>query len=153
MDPVGRDDNVGRGAQAVGEREDGLTVMLLEADASVADVHDPGRQPVHEHGQQVGAVHAVELDSVRQLGGPHRRGVGAVRAAELRVDPSGAEAGQLVSQAEPPQHPRAVRLDGDARPDLGQCRRLLVETHVHAAPEQGDGSGDATNAAADNRDA
>ena len=55
------------------------SVVLLETDASVPGVHDAGRQPVDEHGQQVGAVHAVELDLAGELRWPHRRGEGAVR--------------------------------------------------------------------------
>ena len=152
--PSARDHDVGRGARAVGEGEGGLLVILLEADAPVAGMDDRRRASrSDEHGQQVGAVHAVELDPAGQLGGPHRRGVGAVRAAELRIDPSGAEAGQLVAEAEAPQHAHAVRLDGDAGADLGQGRGLLVETDVHAALEQGVGGGDAADAAADDRDA
>ncbi len=153
MDAVGRNHDVSRGAHAIGEREDGLLVILLEADASVACMDNAGRQPFHEHCQQVGAVHAVEFNLARQLGGPHRRGVGAVRTAKLRVDPSGAKAGQLVAEAEPPQHPHPVRLDRDAGADLGQRRRLLVETHLHPALQQGIGSRDTTDAAADDCDA
>ena len=52
----------------LGEGEDGLLVILLEADASVA-VSNAGRQPFREHCQQVGAVHAVEFNLARQLGG------------------------------------------------------------------------------------
>ena len=59
-----------------------LSVILHEAHASVAGMHDAGRQPFHEHGQQVGAVHAVELDLARQFRGSHRRRVGAVRRRE-----------------------------------------------------------------------
>ena len=40
MDAVGRDHDVGRGAHTVGERDDGLVVILLEADAPVAGVDD-----------------------------------------------------------------------------------------------------------------
>ena len=43
MDAVRRDHHVGRDARAVGERDDGLLVVLLEADASVAGRDDVGR--------------------------------------------------------------------------------------------------------------
>jgi hypothetical protein len=44
-------------------------------------------------------------------------------------------------------------LDGEASPDLGQGRGLLVDADVHAALKQGVGSGDTTDAAAHDRDA
>ena len=153
MDAVRGDHDVGRGARTIGEREDCLVAVLFEADASVSGLHDVGRQPVDEHGKQVGTVHAVELDPARHLGGPHRRGVGSVRPAELRVDPSGTPAEQFVSEAKPAQHAGAVRLDGHTGADLGQGRRLLVETNLDAALKQGGGGGDTADAAADDRHA
>ena len=153
MDAVGRDHDIGRGPHTVGERDDGVGVILLEADAPVTGVDDGRGQPIDEHGKQVGAVHAVEFDRARQFRGPHRRGIGSIGAAKLRVDPPGPPAGQPVSKAEPPQHPYAIRLDCDAGANLGQSRSLLVKTHVHAALEQGIDSGDTTDAAADDRNA
>ena len=43
MDPVRCNNDVGGGACAIGEREDGLMIVLLEADAPVAGMHDAGR--------------------------------------------------------------------------------------------------------------
>jgi hypothetical protein len=147
------DYDVSRRARTVGEMDDGLRVILLEGDASVASLHDVAGQPVDEHSEQVGAVHPVELDLTQQLGGPHRLDIGSVRAAILRVQPSGPAAGQLVSEAQPPQHPDAVRLERDAGADFSQCRGLLVDTDDHASLKQGVSSGEATDAAADDRNA
>ena len=80
MDAVGADHDVGRGAGAVGECDDGLLLVLLEADASVAGVDDGRREPIHEERKQIGAVEAVELDSAGELGRPHGSGEGAVRS-------------------------------------------------------------------------
>ena len=68
--------------------DDRLLVVLLEADAAMAGLHDVGRQPVHQHPEQIGAVHAVELDLPTRLRRPHRRDERAVRAAEPRVGPA-----------------------------------------------------------------
>jgi hypothetical protein len=147
------DDDVSRRATAVGEMDDGLRIILLEGDASVASLHDVGRQPFDEHSEQVGAVYPVELDLTHRLGRPHRRDIDSVRAAILRVQPSGPAAGQLVSEAKPSQHPDAVRLERDAGADFSQRLGLLVNTDVHALLKQGVGSGEATDAAADDRNA
>ena len=62
MDAVGRDHDVGHGPFAVGEGDHRLLLVLLEADAAMAGLDDAGGQAVHQHLEQVGAVHAVELD-------------------------------------------------------------------------------------------
>ena len=93
MDAVGRDHDVSRDAHAVGESEDGLLVILLEADASVAGLDDVGGQPVDEHCEQVGAVHAVELDLARELRRPHRRGDRSRPGGETAGRPIGRPSG------------------------------------------------------------
>ncbi len=85
-------------------------------------------------------------------GRPHRSGEGAVRAAELRVDPTGAEADHTVAQAKPAQHADAVGLNRHAGAHLGERRRLLVEVHVDAALQECQGGRRTADAAADDGD-
>ena len=149
MNAISGDDDVGGGAPAVGKCKDRLLVVLLEADAFVIGCDDVAGQPINEHCQQIGTVHAVELDLVGELGGPHRGDVGAVRAQKLRIEPARAAPDQSVTQSKLAEHADAVGLQGDAGADLGQGGRLFVDVHLHTSLKQGIGSSAAADAAAD----
>ena len=118
VNAIGANDDVGRCAGAVGEGDDGLLLILLKADASVAGVDDGRRELIYEERKQVGAVEAVELDSACLVGGPHRGGESSVRSEVLGIDPAGAVAGDAIAESQCLQHAHAVRLDGDAGADL-----------------------------------
>src|SRR5262245_24892421 len=152
MNAIGADHGIGRCTRSSGKSERRLVLVLLKADTSVAGIDDFGWQPADEHAEQVGPVHAVELDLARQLGRPHRSGEGSVGTAKLRIDPPGPVTEKLVAEPKPLQHAHAVWLDGNAGTDLCESGGLLIKTDVHAVLNEGCGSGSTTDAAANNGD-
>jgi hypothetical protein len=93
-------------------------------------------------------VHTEVVDGpVRQ--GQDRGDDGSIQSAVLRIGPPALAALDGRSQAEAPQHPDSVGLDGDPATHLGQWLGLLVDAHVDAALGQRVGRGETTDAAAD----
>ena len=151
MNAVGGDHDVSRDSNTIGERDDRLLVVLLEADAAVTGVDDVRGQLGDQHFEQVGAVHAVDLDLVNQVWRPHRRDERAIRVAKLRVSPSSAEARDVRGETQSTQHAQAVGLERESGADLGQGRGLLVHANVDTALQQGIRRGQATDTPADDR--
>src|SRR5258708_10302941 len=87
MDPVRGAHDISRSPGAVRKGDDCLVNTLLESDAPMVCLHHTPGQSGYEYLEQIGAVHAVELDPASGLSRPHRRNQRAVRMAELRVKP------------------------------------------------------------------
>ena len=62
MDAVRGDHDIRCHLGAIGEGDDCLVVVLLETDAPMVGLHQVPGQSGHQHLEQIGAVHAVELD-------------------------------------------------------------------------------------------
>ena len=78
VDAIRSDHDLGLGAGAVGELDAGQLAFLLEADGTVAGVHDACGQVGGEEIDEVGAVHAeggVPAGAVRDLDRSDRRPV------------------------------------------------------------------------------
>src|SRR5215510_16149165 len=149
MDAVGADHDIGRLTPAIGKSEDRLVLILLEGNALVVGHDDISGQPLDEHGEQIGAVHAVKLNLVAKVGRPHRGDVAAVGAAKLRIAPACPPLRYVAPKSEQPQHANTVGLQGNAGADLGQNRRLLIDTDLDAVLAHGGGSGGAADTTAD----
>ena len=110
MDAVGRHDEIGLGALAVGEFDDGAIGVLVEAHAPATGGYGARREAVGEHGDEVGPVHP-EDPAVHLLLGEHA--------------PAGV--------AEPPLSPaRPVVLQCFCRPRRSSRRMLLAPSATPA---------------------
>ena len=81
------------------------------------------------------------------------QGTPVLPAPLMGPDRSHAFAVEPLGEAEPAQHARRIGGHIDPAADLGQLRRLLVNLDLEPGLQQRQGSGEATNAAADHRDA
>ena len=154
VDAVGRDDEVGLDDAAVLELQAGEVSILAQPDAAMGGVDDAGWERFGEHVQQVGAVHPIEAipaAGVRHHDRPDDR---TIHATVLRsAADAGSDRGQGGAQTHAFQLTQAVREDEDPGADFAECGRLLEHRNFHSSAGQGDGSGEAADAAADDRDA
>jgi hypothetical protein len=149
MDAVRGDHDIGGYMYSIREVHDCPIVVLLETDASMVCLDEIAGQPGHQHPEQIGAVHAIDLDSAVWISRPHRSNERPIRVSKLRVGPPGAPASDVRSEAQPSQHANAIGLEREASADFRQGRRLLVHVHLDAALKQGIRGGNAADTAAD----
>ena len=156
VDAVGADQHVERGARAVPESRLDAVAVVLESDQAVAEVDALGGHRGGQGGEQVGAVHLVMgeaelgLERLGQRGAEERSAV--VPAPLVPGERLDAAARERVGEADAVQHPRRVRADLDAGPDLGQGRRLLIDLDVEPGAQQRECRGQPADAAADDAD-
>src|SRR5262245_53365891 len=96
-------------------------------------------------------MEAELLDRALEAGRQHRANRRPVRAPVLRRAPPGAEALDLVREAQASKQAGAVRGNRDPGTHLGEGMRLLVDARDDAALDQGVGERESADAAADDR--
>ena len=128
---------------------------LLDAGAAVRQMHALGRHRREER-VQVAAMEDVMRRAELLRDGVAERRLGqraaVVPAALVEVRRAVRDLGAFLAEAEPDQDPRCVRPDIDARADLREQARLLVDLHVEAGLQQVERGGEPADAAADDRD-
>ena len=152
MDAVGADDRIRLDHLACVQRHARLAGVLGDRGALGAQPHGAGGQCGMQQIDEVGAVHVV-----------HERAVAARRfLAERREvqEPAGRQVAVVVAfghggngrqgrlQPQLAQHQRAVGGDLDARADLAQLGGALQHNRLDPVMAQGEGGGEATDAAA-----
>ena len=154
VDAVGADHDLGLGGGAVRESDARELAVLLEADRAVAGVHASGGQVCREELDEVGAVHAearVPPVGVRHLDRGDRRPVVA-KIRRARAHPR-APSFHGWPEADPLEVAHRVRGDINARPDLAERRRLLIDRNPQPLRDQRIGGEQAADAASDDQDA
>ena len=120
------------------------------------DVEALRRQRTDQRGQQIGAVGLVVREAegldhrVAERRAQQRPAV--VPAALVEGQRPHAHARQLVPQAQPVEHARGVGADLDARADLAERVRALVDVDVEPGLQQGQRRSETADAASDDAD-
>ncbi len=157
---IGADHQIGPRLASVLEAEGGAPLVLVQPHAPRAEGDGVGLGGAHAFDQglvqvvamqgQIGRAierhrHRADVEALPALAGvpqPDPLGFGGEGAGHHR---------RLQAQVE--QHPRSIGAELNPGADLAQRRRLFVDLHVEAAPEQGQGAGQAADAGADDGDA
>ena len=152
---VSADNEVSRDARAILEMRGGIVHLLGDTGATLACVHAVSGQSCDQNRKQIGPmkvkVGCAEHAYDRLAHGHARQHAAVLPTSALNGD--GLHPAFLEWRLEPVavQQPGRVRADLDPGTDLFLLRRLLVDLHIHACPQEGNGRCHSTDTPADDR--
>ncbi len=140
--PISADHDVTDDLLAVLEHRDDAVGALLEGDKTSAGPDPLGVDSQREALEQVGAMHADQVNAAVALR-PRRIGLGedrltAVHSPQLTAVDWHAGTENVLGGTKTPQHADPIWLDSDAGADLGHLRRLLQHEGVQSCLLQRD---------------